>query len=51
MSCAPLISVEAKGINQDFRYEIKKICTHLRVGSDITEQRLCAHIWGFVHMH
>lgn len=46
MSCAPLISIEMKGINQDFRYEIRKICTHLRVGSDITEQ-----LWATVQSY
>lgn len=48
MTCTPLISVDAKGINLDFRFEIK-ICTHLRGGSDITEQRLCVRICPLVH--
>lgn len=48
MNCTPLISVDAKGINLDFRFEIK-ICTHLRGGSDITEQRLCVRICPLVH--
>lgn len=47
MTCTPLISEDAKGINQDFRFEMKKICTHLRGGSDIAEQRLCVHVWFF----
>lgn len=50
MSCNPLISVEAKGINQDFRYEIRFAHTCTRVGSEVTEQQRCAHIWGFEHV-
>lgn len=49
MTCTPLISVDTMGINQDFRFEMKKICTHLRGGSDITEPRLRVHICLFVH--
>lgn len=49
MTCTPLISIDAKGINQDFRFEIEKICTHLRGGSDTTEQRLCLRVCLFVH--
>lgn len=50
MSCNPLISDEAKGINQDFRYEIRFAHTCTRVGSDVTEQQLCVHTWVFHHL-
>lgn len=50
MTCTPLISIDAEGINQDFRCEIGKICAaHLRGGSGATEQPLCAHVCPFVH--
>lgn len=42
--------LKQRGINQDFRYEIRFAHTCTRVGSEVTEQQLCVHIWGFEHM-